>query len=140
MRILFYLFILYLFPSCQDSKFDIGSKVNVEPKFKLVLPNDSAIDGRDTVINGITYLFAFEDDEVIFLSTGDKNFQLNNKVSLNTKFSDLGDLKDKLELAPGWGHYVPLNNSGWCASFSYKAAPEADTKINSFFKYSVLTE
>ncbi len=139
MRIFFIFFVMYLFFSCQDPKFDIGSKVNVEPKFKLILPNNSATNGQDTVINSIVYLFAFEDEEVIFLSTKDKAFHINNEISLSTKFSDLGDVKDKLKLVPGWGHYVPLDN-GWCASFSYKIPPEPDTKINSFFKYPILTE
>lgn len=139
MRAILFYFVLFSFYSCQDSSFDIGSKVDVESKFKLILPNGSATNGRDTVINGITYLFSFKDGRVIFLSTRDKNFHLDNEISLDTEFADLGDVKDKLKLVPGWGHYVPLKN-GWCASFSYKTPPEPDAKINSFFKYPTLSE
>lgn len=109
----------------------IDQKKNNE---KILLPSGEPANSTSVIEKNIKYSVGLSSkSKIIFISTIDKNFNLNGlKVGNTLPFKYLTG--NKIKYIPGWGYYIKID-SEWFAGFDFQIKPDKDSKIGWFFKY-----
>ena len=131
MKIIIAIIIELLFFSCaiknEKSEKNIGIKV--------MIPSGKIIHAKKVIDSNITFIYGIDEkDNVIYVSTNDSKFKIQN-YNLNNTFGDISlNMKD-MKYIPGWGYYIKIDNI-WYAGFNFKSKPRQTSKIEWFFKYN----
>ena len=126
--------ILLLSQSCTTVKAPIlGQKIYLGDIDKSVLtPDNNLVPAFDTTFNNITYTVGVANNTIIFVSTNDPDFHLDNmKIGgyVKNKYKESDIMK-----RTGWGRFIKLNDD-WYAATSSQTKND-DFIIEWFFKYN----
>ena len=98
----------------------------------VLIPSGALVNSFPLVENNIEYTVGVNNDKIIYISTADKNFRINN-----LKINDLlpeSYFNREWGYIPGWGYYVEIE-SGWYAGFDFQTKPDKESRIQWFFKF-----
>lgn len=117
-----------------ETKLALGTRVEYDEmgQSRVLLHNNELVESHDTIVDGINYKIGIRDDIIVFISTSDEKFSINNYRIGTPVPKDL--LDRELRYTPGWGYYIEMG-SGWYACFDFTKKPTEKTPIQFFFKY-----
>lgn len=98
----------------------------------VLIPSGALVNSFPLVENNIEYTVGVNNDKIIYISTADKNFRINN-----LKINDLlpeSYFNREWGYIPGWGYYMEIE-SGWYAGFDFQTKPDKESRIQWFFKF-----
>ena len=111
----------------------LGQKIYLGDIDKSVLtPDNNFVPAFDTTFNNITYTVGVANNTIIFVSTNDPDFHLDNmKIGgyVKNKYKESDIMK-----RTGWGRFIKLNDD-WYAATSSQTKND-DFIIEWFFKYN----